>query len=436
MLHRHIYRPRTTTLVAAGLVAIVSLSGCGRSGSAEPSEPSESPVAIDDSPATGTVTVWAPSGDADTLDEVLTAYKARNADLTIDLTIIPDAEYNTKLQTAIAAGSQPDVSFVYLEGQSQFTGTGAFSSVPDDLVDENIFFPGAWSAGEVDGVTYSVPWYVYTRTLMFRSDLAEDAGVTAPETWGDMIPFATALQDAGAEYGIGVDVGYDTYTGQALATLALSSGAQFTNADGTEWDLDSPEMLAATEYYSSFYSSGVSSPDGPQFMDQQPWLIDGKVGALLSGPWVINQLDATAGEVGWAADHISTALLPAGDSGSIGQIAGGSWAVSSTSKNSDSAWKLVREITDTEVQVAQYKANGSLPAVSAAWEDPAIADQPLLDAFFTQLESAQPLPQETTWSQVTTIMGTEFERAARGDATPAEVLEAIQSQAESLGLGN
>ena len=47
---------------------------------------------------------------------------------------------------------------------------------PEGLVDEADFFPGAWGSTEVGGTSYGVPWYVETRVLYYRKDLAEKAG--------------------------------------------------------------------------------------------------------------------------------------------------------------------------------------------------------------------------------------------------------------------
>jgi len=86
-------------------------------------------------------------------------------------------------------------------------------------------------------------------------------------------------------------------------------------------------------------------------------------------------------------------------------------------------------------QVAQYKAYSSLPAVISAWDDPAIADHPLLDAFLTQLKNTQAFPQVSAWQQVATRLGKEMEAVAKGTETAAKAAANVQSYAESLGTG-
>ena len=54
----------------------------------------------------------------------------------------------------------------------------------------------------VDGVSYGVPWYVETRLVYYRTDLAEEGGFNqAPANWDELKELAQAQKDAGAEYG-------------------------------------------------------------------------------------------------------------------------------------------------------------------------------------------------------------------------------------------
>jgi multiple sugar transport system substrate-binding protein len=86
-------------------------------------------------------------------------------------------------------------------------------------------------------------------------------------------------------------------------------------------------------------------------------------------------------------------------------------------------------------QVAQFKAYGSMPAVQAAWKDPAIAGNSLYDAFFEQLKDVEPMPAVATWNQVSTAIGKELEAVARGRETAAQAAKNLQSQADSIGVG-
>jgi multiple sugar transport system substrate-binding protein len=424
-------RLRTTAITAVALAATIILSSCSRG-----SAPQDAVTSVDDKPATGTVTLWAPDGDATALDKVLADYKKENPDLELEVTLIPSDQYTTKLQTAMSSGTLPDIAQVYTEAATQFTSSGSFAEVPEDLVDPSTFFSAAWDAGEHEGATYAVPWYAYTRVLIYRKDLAAAGNAKAPTTWDESMPFYKALQDGGATKGLGGDVGWDTYNGQDLATSAHQAGSTLMNADGTEWDFDNEKVIAAIEHETSPFLEGVSAVDTPQFLDAQPYFVEGKTASMVSGPWVVASLDTTANEVGWTEEHVATAPLPAGEENGSGALGGGSWVVSKDSANAESAWKVVREMAEEDTQIAQFVAYGTMPAVESAWKDPAITSNALYDAFFTQLQSIDPMPAVPTWGEVSTMIGKELEAVARGQETAAQAAKNLQSQADAIGTGN
>jgi len=413
------------------LIGTFALAGCGRSGDTAATSTAKP---IDKSPATGTINVWAAQGDADVLDKVIKPFKTANPDLDVKFTLIPNSEYYTKLQSAIAAGKGPDVAQFFPESQAQFLDPSILQPVPDGLVDPNSFFKSLWDAGVVKDVAYTVPWYAYTYALVYRSDLAKKAGVKAPTTWDDMVPFFKALQGAGARHGLGADNGWDIFNGQDVAMYAWQAGGSLLSSSG-KWTLDTPEMVDAIKYNASFFTSRAADTATPTFLDAQPYFVAGKTATMITGPWVVGQLDAAAKKDGWTASHVATAPLPAGASGSVSFSAGGSWGVLAGSGNADASWKLIRYISKRSTQVSQYEAYSSLPAVISAWDDSAIKDQPLLDAFLTQLKNTRAFPQVSTWQQVATRLGKEMEAVAKGTKTAAKAASNVQSYAESLGTG-
>ncbi|MCU1526719.1 MAG: putative transporter-binding protein [Frondihabitans sp.] len=418
---------------AAVTLAALALTGCGRASTSS----SSATTAVGSGPAKGTVTLWAPDGDATALKKTLAPFEKANPDVKIQTTIIPSAQYNTKLQTAIAAGTTPDVAQLYTETAAQFLDPKVFAAVPDGLVDPSSFFSGSWKSGEIKGTAYAVPWYTYTYALIYRKDLAAKAGVAAPKTISEMVPFFKKLQSAGAVKGFGADVGWDSYNGQDIAIYTWQNGGNVINAAQTKWTFaNNPAVITSIKEFASFFSSGTANTDTPQFLDAQPYFVSGKTAALQSGPWVISQLDGVAKSTGWTAKNVATVPLPAGSSSGVGPVGGGSWGVFKSSTNQDAAWKVIRYLSEQKTQVAQYKAYGSMPSLISAWKDKSITSQPLLDAFFTQMKNTRSYPTVSTWSQVATEIGKQVEAVARGTETAVQAAQAIQTYADNLGTGS
>ena len=391
--------------------------------------------AVDTAPATGTLQVWIGGAEAEKLPEFLADFKAANPELDVQVTQLPSDQFDAKLLTAIAAGTVPDVVRLYSQSQASLMATGAFAAVPDGLVDPAAFFPNVYSTNVKDGVAYGVPMDAYATMFQYRKDLAEKAGLSAPKTWEELKTFASALKSQGVEWPLSLDVGYDIYNAQGLNEYVHQNGGSLVNADMTEWTINSEQNVQALEFWGSLITEGYASPDGPKFLDTVPWFTSGQIAGKDIGPWFEQFLVDPNGR-DWVDQHLATAPVPAGPAGSFSALGSGSLAVLADAKNPDAAWKLIRYMTQPDVQISWYKAFGSLPAVKAAWDDPAVAANPLLDAERTALMTAVDVPQVPTWNQVGTYLGQQMELVARGQASAKEVLDDVQSFAESAGMGN
>lgn len=422
---------RRIMLAASTAAVVVVLAGCGRADDAGSGSAS---ATVDDEPATGSIEFWAGGVEGEALPAFLEEFEQANPDVEVTVTAIPEGEFDTKLSAAIAAGNVPDIVYLYSQTQASMFETGGFAAVPDDLVDSSAFFASSWETVEQDGTAMAVPWYTYASALYYRTDIAAAAGVEPPATWDDYAAFSEAVQAEGSAYAVGLSVGYDAYTAQQFNDFSGQGGGSLISDDLTEWTIDTPENLAAMETWVGLITEGYASADGPQFLDTVPWFTSGEIASTNIGPWFPGWLDEANG-ADWTADNVGVALMPAGPGGSTSALGGGSLAVLADADNPDAAWKLVRWLSDAEVQVDWFEEFGNLPAVEAAWDDPVIAGEPMLDVIKEAVELGAGVPAVPGWAEVSAMLGAEMERAARGQATPAEVLAAAQAKADSIGTG-
>ncbi len=310
---------------------------------------------------------------------------------------------------------------------------GGLDPLPEDLVDPADFYEGPWGSTEVGGTSYGVPWYVETRVLYYRKDLAEKAGWDQPPaTWDELKQFALDLQDkGGAEYGIQLQAG-NTGSWQTMLPFAWSNGAGVTNEDGTEYTLDSPEMVEALEYYTSYFDEGISPTRLLDAGELESGFADGTYGSFISGPWHTGLVE----DQGVDEDQYAVAVLPGKDSApGTSFVGGGDLAVFADSDNKESAWKLVRWLADPQTQQDFYDEIGDLPAVSAAWDTGELAEDPQLSVFGDQLDNALAPPAVPTWEEVATVIDSEVEKATKGDTSAEDAVAEMQRQAARIGTG-
>ena len=204
--------------------------------------------------ASGDLQVWAMGNEGELLSTMADAFMEENPDVNVEVTPIAWDQAVTRLQTAIGGGQTPCVSQMGTDMMGQFVATGALDPVGEGI-DPSAFFEGAWNSNVVDGTAYGVPWYVETRVLYERTDIAEEAGITEPPaTWDDLTATAKAMKEqGGAEWGIGL--GTKNY--QEYVPFLWSNGGDIMNEAG-EFTLDSPEAIEALTYYDSFFEEGLA----------------------------------------------------------------------------------------------------------------------------------------------------------------------------------
>ena len=367
--------------------------------------------------------------EGENLDALATEFEAANPDVDVEVTPVPWDAAHDKIATAIAGGQTPDVSMVGTTWMGEFAGTGALDPTPSDLIDDAQFFEGAWNSTVVEDTSYAVPWYVETRVIFYRKDLAEAAGVEPPTNWDELKSFAAALQEQGVEWGIDLHTG-GTGAWQTFMPFAWQAGAEIEQ-DG-EFTLGSDAMVEAMEYYQSFFTEGLADPQSDPTSPLEVKMVDGKIGSFISGPWHMGLLNEQGGPE--FEDKWDVTVMPTEEAGTS-FVGGSNLAVFKDAANRDAAWKFVAFLMQPDVQQTWYETVTDLPSVQASWESGTLAEDPRLATFGRQLEDAKAPPSIPTWEQVASVIDSEIERVVKGGADPAQAVEAIQSEATSIGTG-
>src|SRR5918995_480699 len=190
-------RTRGGLALAATLALVIGACGRGDDDDDAGGEQPEAP----EGEATGAIQVWAMGTEGENLGVLAEDFMAEFPDVNVEVTAIPWDAAHDRIVNAIAAAEVPDASLIGTTWMGEFAKLDGLEPTPDSI-DSGAFFEGAWDTTVVDGVSYGVPWYVETRVVYYRTDLAEKGGVTEPpENWEELTALAQAMQDAGAQYG-------------------------------------------------------------------------------------------------------------------------------------------------------------------------------------------------------------------------------------------
>src|SRR5450756_2022632 len=192
-------RPFRFAAILAGVGLLVAACGTNAGStapgaSASQAAGSQAPAVSPAASVGGTLTVWAMGNEGVKLKDLAATFMKDNPGTTVNVTPVDWGQAVAKLQTAIAGHQTPDVSQMGTDMMGQFAATRALEAVPANF-QASTFFQSAWNTNIVNGTVYGVPWYVETRLLYYRTDIAQKAGITSPPaTWDDLMTMAKAMQ--------------------------------------------------------------------------------------------------------------------------------------------------------------------------------------------------------------------------------------------------
>lgn len=414
------------TSVSAAM--IFALAGCGRGSSSS----SSSASTIKSGKATGTLTIWAMGNEGEVLPKILSGFKKENPKINVKVTSIPWSSAHDKLQTAIAAGNGPDIAQMGVTWMADFSN--AFASAPKNF-DMSDFSKSTIDSYKVDGVQYGIPWYVDTRVLYYRTDIAKQAGWNhAPRTWDELKQMAKAMQKvSGVQWGM-----YDQPSGTDSFIFQLpwaySAGASLTK--NGKWTIDTPAMRRAYAFYRSLFTEKIANPNaattGGANMQN---FVSGNTPMMLEGPTAVSQVDQLGGS--GFENKYATAAIPAEKDGGTGMsyVGGCGWTIFKSSKNQDAAWKFAQYMSRPAVQAQWYKLSSDLPASQKAWKSKTLTSSTKLAAFGNQVNHAKGTPNVTTWAQLAQQGDRTAEQVAKGSLSVNDALSQLQTKANSIGLG-
>ncbi|WP_445524239.1 extracellular solute-binding protein [Streptomyces cyslabdanicus] len=394
-------------IAATALVASFALAATACGGS--DSEKSDGPV---------TITWWDTSNatnEAPTYQALAKQFEAANKGIKVKYVNVQFDQAQNKFDTAAGSKGAPDVLRSEVGWTPAFAKKGYF--VPLDgteaLADQDKFQPNLIKQAQYEGKTYGVPFVTDTLALVYNKALFEKAGITeAPKTWDELKSAAAKIKDK---------TGVDGYWGSTQAYYAQSflfgEGTDTVDADAKKITMNSP---AAKKAYGTwlglFDGKGLHKADttADAYAHIQDAFINGKVAAIIQGPWEITNF--YGGSAFKDKSNLGIATVPGGSAGKAGAPTGGhnlSVYAGSDKAHQDAALKFVKFMTSPESQATIALKNSTLPTRDDAYTDEVKAD-PGIAGYQGVLPAAQPRPALPEYGSLWGPLDTELAKVAAG----------------------
>ena len=311
------------SVAVAGFLLAAVVAACGGSG-----DDGKAPTTqASKGKLEGSISVWIMDPGSPKIQGVVkqygTDFQAAHPGTKVDIQFVPWAQAHDKFVTAIAGGEVPDVAEMGTTWTPEFADQGGLTEQPS--ISKGEYVSSLVDAATLDGKVYGKPWYAGARSLIYRKDILEKAGVQPPANWDEMTAAAQTIKDK--VKGV-YPVSFTGLSEHMYLPTIWQAGGQIATQDGETWKsaLNTPEAAKAIDYYTSFYKEGLDpkAAVGWEEPDAQTAFINGDVAMLIAGGWTYNSIIATKPEL---EEKIGTELTPAGPSGKGTAFAGGSHLV-------------------------------------------------------------------------------------------------------------
>ncbi|MEW6233216.1 MAG: ABC transporter substrate-binding protein [Chloroflexota bacterium] len=332
------------------------------------------------------------------------------------------ADYWPKMLTMVTAGTEPDIYYMDIF-QFPFYASKEVLLPQDDLMaktgtKKEDFIPSLLNAFTWKGKVYGIPKDFNTLALFYNKKLFKDAGLKGPTddwTWTDLKAAAAKLTDKAKKvYGVGVPADPGRFP-----IFVFQNGGQVMNKDFTDTLLDSPEAIAAAEFYTGLRKEGsgaIPSDVGEGW--QGTAFGKGSFAMVYEGGWMIPYLKAQFPNTEYGA-----VLPPAGPKSEGNLIFTVSYVISKKSKNPEAAWTVINYLTGPENQTTVLKSGFALPSRKALLNDPYFKDHPISATVFRGAEIGTPFMWGLKGSDVNEQMGQGLERVYLKGQSPADAMK-------------
>ena len=274
------------------------------------------------------VEFWTTDNEEDRVDlyeTIAAAYMADHPDVEIRIVAIEEGGITQRIATARAANRLPDIVRMGIERVAAFAADGildedaAAATIASIGEDDFRAGPLAMVVDPATGKYAAVPFDGWIQAIWYRTDVFEAAGLAAPTSWDTIKAACEKLPGTGNllyALTLGTDAGQN-YGHQVFEQVAMSNNAWPFDAAGNV-TMNTPEMIAALEFYTDLQSCAVP---GPQYwrgareayeLDQSGMLfystyimddlVDGS--GLEAGGNVDIPVDDLAGNTGFASEMV------------------------------------------------------------------------------------------------------------------------------------
>jgi len=446
------------TLLSIVLIVSFALAACGTSATEAPAAPQEpaqpaepaateapaEPAMTEEMAEPVTINWWhitTAENQKAVWQKLADEYMAMHPNVTIEITVLENEAFKTKLTTVMQSGEPPDIFQSWGGGvMNEYANAGLLKDITADLDADggawrNTFSPGALGVYSYQEKNYGVPWDMGMVGFWYNKDLFVQAGIDAPPaTWSELLDDVQKLKDAGITP-IALGAGDKWPAAFWWEYLAVRSGgkAAFDAASSRSGSFTDPAFVQAGEKINELVALEPFQDGflGATWGDEATAMGNGKAAMDLMGQWAPGAFNDNSPDKQGIGDALGWFPFPAveGGAGAPTDALGGGNGFAVGKDAPPEAVDFVKYLTRAESQVACAQEGFCVPVVKggeAGLSDPLLmaVQQGAAAAEYFQLYYDQYLPPA-----MGSVVNDSVQGVFAGTLTPEEAAQAVEDSA-------
>ncbi|MEU1303154.1 ABC transporter substrate-binding protein [Streptomyces shenzhenensis] len=339
--------------------------------------------------------------------------------VTIEQQSVPAAQVMTKALRMASSKSLPDIVQFDASEMPTFAEAGGLTDLRTLGLSTRDIPEGIVNFGSYQGTYYGAARSVNTLALFYNKDVLDEAGLPVPTTWAELRETAKKLTQ-GKRYGVALSAGGAEDGVFQFTPFMWSNG-------GDETRLDSPQVVAALDYWKSLLKDGSLSKSTVSWTqaDVNDQFMAGNAAMMINGPWQVETLN-TKKSLHWGIARIP---VPKAGDASVGPLGGAVLTVPNTGdeQRERTAARIVACLSGEREQLTYALNSWMVPAnekAAAVWRKRV----PELDALADQVAAARSRTAKlgAGWSSVSLALQSAFQSALTGQSSQAALTRAQQ----------
>jgi N,N'-diacetylchitobiose transport system substrate-binding protein len=319
---------------------------------------------------TGTLTVWLMNGSApqSVVDGVNADFKVKHPNVTVNVEIQQWSDVTTKLDTAFAGSTPPDV----MELGNTLVAKYASASALEDISSKKSSFENSstWLQSLTDSCTYQgklycVPYYAGSRAIIYRTDMFAAAGVQVPTSMDELMTVGQKLM---SKYGSDPNFSALYFPGKywyAAAPFVWDFGGDIATQSGSKWQgsLNSSQAQQGLTTLQNLVSKLSRADKTGDEAKQDQAFAQGHIAMIIANGWEVGVItDPKSGDPS-LKDKLDAFPIPSHTPGQSAPVflGGSDLAIAAHSKQQALAREWVGLLGGTKFQSQMVTVGGVIP---------------------------------------------------------------------------